>query len=341
VLLLATIVALRRPGLSRAAAIAMACTLALYAAELTWPRLGAPFALSHGYAFMACVCLAPACLIARLPARVAFAIGTIVLLAWAALAAGKLQTFSSHVALWDDAVRRAERAGPKPEDARVYLNRAAVHRREGHLIAAIADYDKAIALDPDQPRALRGRAQAYIDDKRYEAALRDLDRLLELDPSQAITHADRGLALMHAGRLAEAGSAFDRAIAQGATEPRVFLNRGLARLQLSGLESASLALADIEKALSLDPNYALAYFNRGVIFEEAAKAGMRLRDAVSPELMRAVGAENIARACRLGYAQACARARGKTADEPPPGAKEGPMRVTPETLRSQGLLPAR
>jgi tetratricopeptide (TPR) repeat protein len=326
----------RRTGLLRAMAITCACALALSSVELLWPRLDAPFALSRSYAWMPCVMLAPACLMALLPLRAACIAACAAVLIGLVAAADTLQTFSSHVALWNDAVHRAERAGPRPEDARVYLNRATVHRHDGHTVAALADYDQALALDPDMTRALRGRAQVYIDEKRYGEALRDLDRVLELQPEQAITHADRGLALMQAGRLNEAGRAFDRAIERGVKEPRVFLNRGLARLQLGGLGAAPAALVDIERALKLDPNYALAYYNRAMIFEQAANAGIRLRDALSPDLMRAVAEQNLNRACELGHTGACERLRAKAKDVPP-GAADGPIRMTPEALRQQGL----
>jgi len=306
---------MRRSGLLRCAALSTACMLALYLADLLWPGFGRPFSLSRSYAWMSLAGVPLVCLLAAFPARVAFAANCAVLALWVTLAAVTLHTFSSHVALWDDAVRRVERFGPAEASARIYLNRAAVHRRDGHLLAAIADYDRVLALQPDHMRALRARAQAYIDDKRFDAALADLDRLLELEPTLAVTHADRGMVLMQAGRLAEAGNAFDRAIERGAKEPRVFLNRGLARLQMSGVEAGPAALADIERALELDPRYALAYFNRGLVFEEAAKAGIRLRDAVSPEIMRAVAQENMKRACQFGYAPACDRDRDRAASD--------------------------
>jgi tetratricopeptide (TPR) repeat protein len=335
-LALAWSVRTNRSGLVRAAALGCGCALALNSVEILWPRLDAPFALARSYAWMPCVALVPACLVALLPRRGAWVAMCAATLVWLVAAADTLQSFSSHVALWDDAVRRAERAGPRPEDARIYLNRATLHRHDGHTIAALADYDQALALQPDMTRALRGRAQVYIEEKRYGEALRDLDRVAELEPGQAITHADRGLALMQAGRLNEAGRAFDRAIERGVKEPRVFLNRGLARLQLGGLGAAPAALVDIERALQLDPDYALAYFNRAMIFEQAANAGIRLRDALSPELMRAVAEQNIARACELGHAGACERLRAKS-KESLPGASDGPVRVTPEALRQQGL----
>jgi hypothetical protein len=55
--------------------------------------------------------------------------------------------------------------------------------------------------------------------------------------------------------------------------------------------------------------------------------------------MRVVASQNLDRACQLGHAGACERQKAK-AEELLPGANEGPVRVTPEALRQQGL-PAR
>ena len=95
---------------------------------------------------------------------------------------------------------------------------------------------------------------------------------------------------------------------------------------------------EIERALARDAADALAHFNRGLIFEQAARAGIRLRDAPSPEIMRLVDAQNIARACTLGHRPACdierARAEEKSRLQMAP---DGPSVLSPEMLREQGL----
>ncbi len=322
----------------RGLAIALGALLLLAASEIFWPRLANDFALWRGYMGVALLCLALVWAIALLGPRASLILGFGGLTAWAVLSVLTLQTFSSHVAVWDDAIRAAGYFGPDAKDARLYVNRATLHRTEGHALAALADYDRALTLQPGHARALRGRAQLHIDEKRYPEALKDLDRLLELEPGQIILHADRGLVLMQIGKFSEAMQAFNTAIGMGAREPKVFLNRSLAVFQMGGLGAAPLALTDIERAIALDPSYALAYFNRALIFEQAAQAGMRLRDAVSPELMRAVATQNIARACQLGHGPACdierARAASKSAE--PPGLP-ATMTLTPEELRTQGL----
>jgi len=313
-------------GLGALAALAMA------AVELV-PHLGAPIALARGYPWLAPTALVVPALLGALQARIAFAVLASMLVLWTGLAVERLGTFSSHVAIWDDAIRRAARAGATPADARLYLARAEVHRHAAHPLAAIEDYGTVLAREPDNRRALRGRAQSYLDAALYDEALRDFDRLATLEPREGSLQADRGAVLMQAGRHREALAAFDAALASGVQEPRVFLNRALARLRLEGYEGMNAVLDDIDRALARDPAYALAHYNRGLIFDEAARAGVRLRDAESIEIMRVIARQNVARACELGHRPACASAMPERDVGKP--ARGGPAVVSPEALRKQ------
>ena len=322
----------------RVPAVLVGCIAAFGIAAMLHPRAWTEFAIWYAYPAVFFACALCAWALAQFGSRALFALGTAVFVIVAVLGIGTLQTFSSHMAVWDDAVLMAERGEPRAEDARIYINRATLHRASGHPIAAIQDYTKALALTPDLPRALRGRAQAYVDDKRFAEALQDLQRLLELEPKQPITHADIGLVQMQSGKFADALKSFNAAVQQGVREPRLFLNRGLVLYRMGGLGAAPRALDEIERALALDAGYALAHFNRGLIFEQAARAGIRLRDAPSPEIMRLVAAQNIARACKLGHRPACdierARAEEKSRLQMAP---DGPSVLSPEMLREQGL----
>jgi len=330
--------ALRSPAW-RAIGVAGGLLAALSLAEIVFPGAWAAFAPWRSYPWIAFLCLVVAGVITRLRPGVALATASVAALVCAVLALLALQTFSSHVAVWDQAVRAAETFGAQAKDARLYVNRGTLHRSQGHTLAAVEDYGRALALQPDFPRALRGRTQAHIDERRYPLALKDLQRLLDVEPDQVGTHADIGLVHMQTGKYAEAMKSFNTAVAKGVKEPKLYLNRGLALLQMGGLGAAPRALDDIEHALAIDPNYALAHFNRGLIFDRAAAAGMRLRDAVSPEIMRIIAKQNIARACQLGHRAACDLERSRAAEQPKvEEMNEAPLRLTPEKLREQGLL---
>ena len=102
---------------------------------------------------------------------------------------------------WDDAIadhtRTIELA---PDEASFHFRRGAARWQasdddEG-MRAAIADYDRAIELDADEPEVLRWRADAHTYFGDHRAALADLDRALVLEPESGealfLRHACKG-----------------------------------------------------------------------------------------------------------------------------------------------------
>jgi len=65
------------------------------------------------------------------------------------------------------------------EDARAWNLRASMYHVRGRLREALADYDKALTLDPTHVDARVARASLLVDLKQDDAALKDLDYLAE------------------------------------------------------------------------------------------------------------------------------------------------------------------
>jgi len=76
----------------------------------------------------------------------------------------------------------------------------------------VAEYGKALSVDPNLLPALHGRALAYFHLKQFEKAITDYDRILSLDPKDATIYHDRGLSKMQVDRDYEAISDFNAAI---------------------------------------------------------------------------------------------------------------------------------
>jgi tetratricopeptide (TPR) repeat protein len=70
-----------------------------------------------------------------------------------------------------------------------------------------AAYDRALLVQPDQPRLWLARARRYVELKRWKQAESDLDRAVRLGPKDPQTWAER--ALFHAGRGRPGKSASD------------------------------------------------------------------------------------------------------------------------------------
>jgi tetratricopeptide (TPR) repeat protein len=67
-----------------------------------------------------------------------------------------------------------------PKDAGAYMNRGFAKQANGDVDGAIADFDRAIDLDPKQPRAYMNRGFAKQANGDQDGAIADYNRALEL-----------------------------------------------------------------------------------------------------------------------------------------------------------------
>ena len=104
----------------------------------------------------------------------------------------------------------------------------------------MADYSKAIELDPKYAHAWYNRGVAYNKLGQPDKAVADFSRAIELDPKYAHAWNNRGVAYNKLGQ-------------------------------------PDKAVADFSKAIELDPKYALAWYNRGLAYSQAGPAGQGRR----------------------------------------------------------------
>ena len=98
------------------------------------------------------------------------------------------------------------------------------------LEEAIAEYDKAILLEPQLARAYHKRGWAYTNLGRCARAIKDYDEAFRLDPKLAEAYADRGLSYWAiGGNLANDPSGhYERAIQDYDESIRVSPQSGIA-----------------------------------------------------------------------------------------------------------------
>ena len=125
---------------------------------------------------------------------------------------------------------------------------------------AIADCDRAIELKPDYVAAYynRGGAKSALDDER--GAKEDYDLAIELDPDNTVAYTLRGGAKSALGDHDGAIADCDRAIELTPDYAYAYISRGDAKSALGDHEGA---IADYDRAIELKPDYAEAYYNRG------------------------------------------------------------------------------
>jgi tetratricopeptide (TPR) repeat protein len=132
------------------------------------------------------------------------------------------------------------------------VNRGIEKGKNGDLDGAIADFDRAIKLNPKDDAPYYNRAQAKRLKKDVAGAIADYTRAIDL----------------------------------GSTNPAAYNNRGNARAENNDRDGA---IADYTRAIELKPGYARAYYNRAVAKQEkgdttGAEADFKTAEKLDPEL---------------------------------------------------------
>lgn len=64
---------------------------------------------------------------------------------------------------------------------KTFVNRGIIHNRNGDIVAALEDFNAALAIDPDLAEAYLNRGNSHYRGTRYDEALTDYNRALALD----------------------------------------------------------------------------------------------------------------------------------------------------------------
>jgi tetratricopeptide (TPR) repeat protein len=152
---------------------------------------------------------------------------------------------------YDAAVYRFTRAIEADDsDWKAYAGRARAHSRNldlddppggkkgSDIPAALADYDRAIALQPANAQIYVNRAVVRAIGGRESDALRDIDEAIGLNPSDGLSYGYRGLVLLRMGREAEAQPEFERCM-QMQPDARRELNGYIKRIKALHLHAGA------------------------------------------------------------------------------------------------------
>ncbi len=98
------------------------------------------------------------------------------------------------------------------ETVRTHLNHGRACLDKGKYDDAIADYDKAIALDPNVAIAYTNRGLAYGRKGAFDRAIADYTKAIALDPNFADAYTNRGVACYMRGDKEQAIADFRKAL---------------------------------------------------------------------------------------------------------------------------------
>lgn len=164
-----------------------------------------------------------------------------------------------------------------PEQGLFHFNRAVVLAKAGHLVEAVDDYNQALTLglrDEHKVMAYYQRGMTLAALKNFETAVADYTRAIELDPEDMRFPFNRAEALAKLGRHEEAILDLDLVI-QG--KPKYYFAYLRRAESLAKLRRYQEAVRDYSSTVALKKNYPAAYYNRAFalrfmgLFDEAAR----------------------------------------------------------------------
>src|SRR5437763_4743396 len=77
---------------------------------------------------------------------------------------------------------------PQPQTAADYVNRGLAKHRKGDFNGAIADYDRALVLNPGDAATYSHRGAAKDGKRDFEAAITDFNTALSINPNYALAY---------------------------------------------------------------------------------------------------------------------------------------------------------
>lgn len=139
-------------------------------------------------------------------------------------------------------------------------NRANFYRDEGMLEEALADYSRAIQLDPQRHASFNSRGKLYFDNGQFELALEDYRKAISIEPNNGEYHTNLGATLGMLGRIPEAIEAMSRGLELRPNFAQGYANRAVMYNQVQQHE---LALQDLITYTSLNPFDADIWYEKG------------------------------------------------------------------------------
>jgi tetratricopeptide (TPR) repeat protein len=179
-----------------------------------------------------------------------------------------------------------------PNDAASYGLRGIANAQKGEKGKALADFDKAIALDPkliwvycelakrynyslfskedkkeieDLGRATGERYNGVIIIKDDKKAIAYLDRAIELNPNYAIAYYSRAISHHDLGEYEKAIADIDRAIKLKPNDAFAYASRGSVYMKLNDRQKA---IASYTRAIEINSDFTQAYRYRASVYAE-------------------------------------------------------------------------
>jgi len=168
-----------------------------------------------------------------------------------------------------------------PSSAAAYTARGQIYSYHGEDTLALADFNKAIELDDQYARAYQQRGILYREQSNYDLALTDFNKAINLDPKLSDFFVSRGILHWYLYEDENAFRDFSEAIELDPKNVWGYYYR--AKLFNDGYIETSVAIADLKRALKIDPKFVAAYAVLGDVYlslDELAEARSAYENAL-------------------------------------------------------------
>lgn len=171
----------------------------------------------------------------------------------------KREDFQKALADFDKAIELA------PQNAKGFRGRGAVRLVQGEFDSGMRDLNESIRLDPRDARAYFNRSRAWIRKNQITSALNDCKEAIRLDPTDATYHVWAGELWSKKGDLSKAIDEFTEAIKLEPDSDDAYAHRGEARRLRREYASA---IEDYSTAITIEPENAFYHYCRAVTHVE-------------------------------------------------------------------------
>jgi len=164
----------------------------------------------------------------------------------------------------DQAVAEFEKAVElDPNDAEAHRNLGTAYGEQGKWEESLAAYEKAVAINPDYGEAYGDMVAAYFNLGKLTEATAAGEKGIELAPDYAMGYNNLGSVYGAQGQIDTAIALFEKGIQADPDCANCYYNLGFAYEQVEQLDQA---IAAYQKAVGADPNYLDAYENMGTVY---------------------------------------------------------------------------